>query len=207
MTDNSSAGTTGTNADGGWNSREVQHDAKKKKPFRPPQYIDEPTRCEPQCEPRGKCDTPTGMCNCDPGWLGDSCDEREEAPLSAVPKCLPEFCAPHGTCGKDDGRCRCERGWRGADCMEALEADEGAVSWSDEEVPSTEPSKAATERQRKLLGQEPLQKRQEWPSESSPGQAPLQKRPEWPMENSWALGRRKFLVSLCLSCFLFAVAI
>jgi len=107
----------------------------------PPTYIDEPQQCEPPCEPHGRCDTDTGRCNCDPGWLGDSCDERAEvAPETLAPGCTPALCGPHGVCG-DDGLCRCESGWTGADCGTKVKPyDEDDIATEDWDEKEKEPT-------------------------------------------------------------------
>jgi len=66
--------------------------------------------CSIPCAPCsfGTCVQKTGLCLCEPGWIGDACN------IANVTLCLP--CDQnHGTC-LSDGACACDAGWTGLDC-------------------------------------------------------------------------------------------
>ena len=64
-------------------------------------------RCIPgACEPHGACNNDTGLCECEPPWVGDDCN--------ALP--CPNDCSGHGFCNGDTGFCSCYPGWSGEDC-------------------------------------------------------------------------------------------
>ncbi|XP_016323114.1 teneurin-2 isoform X4 [Sinocyclocheilus anshuiensis] len=58
--------------------------------------------CSADCGSHGVC--VGGVCHCEEGWTGTSCDQR---------LCNPQ-CVKHGTCR--DGKCQCEQGWNGEHC-------------------------------------------------------------------------------------------
>jgi len=105
---------------------------------------------DPPCDPHGKCDVTTGTCICDPGWVGESCDEQVEKPWDAVSGrpdgggsapggCTDELCAPHGICDEASGKCECDKGWTGVTCSDRVddtvqEDKDGAVTedWDED---------------------------------------------------------------------------
>lgn len=58
--------------------------------------------CAVDCGSHGVCSG--GVCQCEDGWGGASCEERT---------CHPN-CAEHGQC--KDGKCECSPGWEGEQC-------------------------------------------------------------------------------------------
>ncbi|XP_072002049.1 teneurin-2 isoform X4 [Engystomops pustulosus] len=62
------------------------------------------TQCPDQCSGHGTYLTDTGLCSCDPNWMGPDC---------SVEVCSVD-CGTHGVCV--GGACRCEEGWTGMAC-------------------------------------------------------------------------------------------
>ncbi|XP_075065930.1 teneurin-2 [Mixophyes fleayi] len=62
------------------------------------------TQCPDQCSGHGTYLTDTGLCSCDPNWMGPDC---------SVEVCSVD-CGTHGVCV--GGACRCEEGWTGVAC-------------------------------------------------------------------------------------------
>lgn len=54
------------------------------------------------CGPHGSCIS--GMCQCEEGWTGAECEQRD---------CHPR-CIDHGICR--EGKCDCHQGWTGEHC-------------------------------------------------------------------------------------------
>jgi len=65
--------------------------------------------CPEDCNNQGTCDTTTGTCTCNVGFLGDSC--------SAL-RC-PNDCSGQGTCNTITGICACNVGFLGDTCSVA----------------------------------------------------------------------------------------
>ncbi|KAL0973834.1 hypothetical protein UPYG_G00211800 [Umbra pygmaea] len=61
-------------------------------------------QCPDQCHGHGAFVADTGLCSCDPNWMGPDC---------TVEVCSVD-CGTHGVCM--GGACRCEEGWTGAGC-------------------------------------------------------------------------------------------
>ncbi|XP_073476803.1 teneurin-2 isoform X4 [Aquarana catesbeiana] len=61
-------------------------------------------QCPDQCSGHGTYLTDTGLCSCDPNWMGPDC---------SVEVCSVD-CGTHGVCV--GGACRCEEGWTGVAC-------------------------------------------------------------------------------------------
>ncbi|XP_056431087.1 teneurin-2 isoform X9 [Hyla sarda] len=62
------------------------------------------SQCPDQCSGHGTYLTDTGLCSCDPNWMGPDC---------SVEVCSVD-CGTHGVCV--GGACRCEEGWTGVAC-------------------------------------------------------------------------------------------
>lgn len=58
--------------------------------------------CVVDCGPHGSCIT--GVCQCEEGWTGPECEQRD---------CHPR-CIDHGVCR--EGKCDCHQGWTGEHC-------------------------------------------------------------------------------------------
>jgi hypothetical protein len=67
--------------------------------------------CPGNCSHHGLCNTAEGKCDCDPGWLGASCDTLSK-------------CGAFGRCGGNghclSGKCACLPGWTGPSCMKPV---------------------------------------------------------------------------------------
>lgn len=55
-----------------------------------------------ECGSHGVCSR--GICQCEEGWVGPTCEERS----------CHSHCAEHGQC--KDGKCECSPGWEGDHC-------------------------------------------------------------------------------------------
>lgn len=68
------------------------------------------------CSGRGTCRDESGIavCDCDPGFGGDYCDEDTLAPTCAT----DDPCGEHGTCDDETGAvlCTCQTGYSGSTC-------------------------------------------------------------------------------------------
>lgn len=58
--------------------------------------------CTMECGSHGVCSR--GICQCEEGWVGPTCEERS----------CHSHCAEHGQC--KDGKCECSPGWEGDHC-------------------------------------------------------------------------------------------
>ena len=59
------------------------------------------------CSGRGACNTDTGLCICDPGYIGTECETY------LIAECIND-CSQHGACL--NGTCVCDLNWGGDDC-------------------------------------------------------------------------------------------
>lgn len=68
-----------------------------------------PTNIGLTCNDKGTCNGNNGLCVCNGGWYGASCN-------SNVNPCDGNTCNGHGTCSSLTGSCACTGGWSGSSC-------------------------------------------------------------------------------------------
>eukprot|EP01052_Picozoa_sp_SAG31_P005829 SAG31_NODE_262_length_18842_cov_22.033346_12_plen_1436_part_00 len=72
----------------------------------------------------GLCDTYSGECVCNPGYLGLECEERECITSVDVYTNETVYCSGHGTCNFTSGECMCDSDHDQADCSRQLCPDD-----------------------------------------------------------------------------------
>ena len=69
--------------------------------------------CANECH-RGKRVKGSCLCECDPGWTGEACDEAGCS--SGVGLNKTQGCSGHGQCDMTTRQCTCDAGWVGVGC-------------------------------------------------------------------------------------------